>query len=155
MLDAAAEGLDSLLARTDASPDFALGDAYLGRRVADVLTHLHGWHLMFLDWVEAIRTGQTTAYPADGYTWRDLASLNDSLYDRFKDLDYAAARAAFVASHDDAVAALGTLDDELLTSTDEVEWLGNEAFADVAHECLGGHYDWAQGVLDAAGVPAA
>ncbi len=153
--DAAQEGLDRLLARTDASPELALGDAYLGRRVADVLTHLHGWHLLFLDWVEAIRAGQTAAFPAEGYSWQDLESLNESLHERFKGLDYAAARKAFVASHADAVAALDTLDDDLLTSNDSIEWLGNEALGDVAHECLGGHYDWAQGVLDAAGAPSA
>ncbi|WNM28234.1 ClbS/DfsB family four-helix bundle protein [Demequina capsici] len=155
VIDAAADGLENLLARTDTHPDHELGAAYLDRRVADVLAHLHAWHLLFLGWVEAIHNGETPGFPADGYTWQDLTSLNDALYERHRSMPYMEIRAALLESHVDALEAFASLDDELISSTDSIEWLGNEAFADVAHESLGGHYDWAQGVLDAAHMPPA
>ncbi len=153
ILEAAERGAAHLLSRTDADPALELGDAYLGRRVADVLTHLHGWHGLFEGWVAAMRNDESPAFPAEGYTWSTLADLNDSIYERFKELDYAAAREAFVGSHTAVVALVGTLEDELLIATDALDWLGNEALGDVAHECLGGHYEWAEGILDAAGAP--
>jgi hypothetical protein len=41
-----------------------------------------------------------------------------------------------------------------LTSQDSHEWLGDESLGDVAHECLGAHYAWALGILEAAGLKA-
>ncbi len=98
---------------------------------------------------------QTPAFPAVGYTWRDLASLNDLLYNQRKDLTYAQIRDKLLDSHGKVLASLELVDDDVLTATDAIEWLGNESLADVAHENLGGHYEWAHGVLDAAHMPSA
>lgn len=144
--------LATLLARTDANPDAELGDAYLGRRVADILGHLHAWHVIFDGWIAQERSGSVPAYPAEGYTWRNLDTLNQTLYEAHRSKSYDTLRAMLVASHASAVSLVESLSEAELTRTDAFEWLGQESLGNVAHECLGGHYEWGLEVLDAAGV---
>ncbi len=151
--DEADRAFDALLARTDAHPDADLGDAYLHRRVADILTHLHAWHVIFEGWISQARTGATPAYPAEGYTWRDLDALNEALYEAYHARSYAAARSMVIASHRAATQLVATFSDDELARTGLFDWLGPDSLGSVAREYLGGHYAWAQSVLDAAGVP--
>jgi hypothetical protein len=144
--------LATLLARADAHSEAALGDAYLGRRVADILGHLHSWHVIFDGWIAQDRAGSVPAYPAEGYTWRDLDTLNQTLYEAHRSKSYDTLRAMLVASHEAATALVESLSTTELTQPDAFEWLGQEPLGNVAHECLGGHYAWALGVLDTAGV---
>lgn len=141
-----------LVERTDASPDADLGDAYLGRRVADVLGHLHAWHLMFDGWIAQERAGSTPAYPAEGYTWRDLGALNEALYQSHRSKSYDALRGMLLTSHAMMLTLVESFSEAELTRTDVFDWLGQEPLGNVAHECLGGHYEWALDLLDTAGV---
>jgi hypothetical protein len=144
--------LAELLARTDAAPDAALGDAWHQRRVADILGHLHAWHLIFDGWIAQERAGSEPAYPAEGYTWDALTALNDVLYQAHRERSYDALRAMVVSSHSLTVDLLAGFSDEELTDPNAFVWLSGSALGDVAHECLGGHYEWALGVLTDAGI---
>jgi len=151
----AAKGDDRLaevLRRADASPEFALGAAYYDRRVADVLAHLHAWHLVFDGWVAQDRAGSVPAYPAEGYTWNDLEALNIAFYRAHRERPYDAVRTMLVTSHGAMVRLLGTFDDDDLVREDRFAWLGGQALGDVADECLGAHYEWALRTFDAAGM---
>lgn len=152
IVEAANEGLASLLAITDAHPDEDLGDVYLGRTTADMLSHLHAWHTLFEGWIEADRSDQTVAFPAEGYTWRDLDALNETLYAFHAGRPYDAVRTALVDSHERVCAIVESIPDAELNATETKRWLGGESLGDVAHECLGGHYEWALEVLEAAGL---
>jgi hypothetical protein len=151
--DAADSRLEALLRRTDATPHATLGSAYHDRRVADVLAHLHAWHLIFDGWIAQDRAGSTPAFPAEGYSWSDLRALNDALYEAHRERPYDAVRTMTVASHKMMLALLDTFSQEDLTDPARFPWTGGEPLGSVAHECLGGHYEWALGVLDDAGVP--
>lgn len=152
-------GLVRLLARTDASPGLVLGAAYEGRRVADILTHLHGWHLLFLGWVAQARaseesgSGAWPAYPAPGHSWDTLELLNSQIYQAYHHLDYAQARERLVESHSRVVEAIRTLPAAQVEDPERSPWLGGASLGEVAHECLAGHYLWAEGILDAAPPP--
>lgn len=146
------ESLAVLLARTDAAPHAELGDAYHRRRVADVLAHLHAWHFIFDGWVAQERAGSVPAFPAEGYTWDRLNELNDALYSAHRERTYDALRAMLVASHRVTVDLVATLDERELIDPEAFPWLAGQALGDVADDCLGNHYAWALGVLDAAGV---
>ncbi|MDN4478324.1 ClbS/DfsB family four-helix bundle protein [Demequina sp. SYSU T00039] len=152
IVSAAHAGLTSLLARTDRYPDASLGDAWRDRRTTDILTHVHAWHLLLEGWLVDDAAGRPVHYPAEGYTWAMLGELNDRIYDDLRALDYAEARARLVASHARAVALVESLSTEQLTQPHAYAWLGDEAMANVAHECLGAHYAWGERVLDAAGI---
>lgn len=151
IIEAANAGLARLLEVADAHRDADLGDAYLGRRTADVLSHVHAWHTLFEGWIEADRSDDTVAYPAEGYTWRELDALNETLYSFHAGRDYDSVRAALTASHERVCSIVAGIPDSDLTATEVKPWLGGESLSDVAHECLGAHYEWALGVLEAAG----
>lgn len=144
--------LATLLSRTDANPEAQLGDAYLGRRIADILGHLHAWHVIFDGWIAQETSGSVPAYPAEGYTWRNLGDLNQALYEVHRSKSYDTLRAMLVTSHGAVAEIVESLSEPELTRTDAFEWLGREPLGNVAHECLGGHYEWALEILDAAGV---
>lgn len=149
---AATTGLARLLAVTDAHPSEGLGDAYLGRTTTDVLAHVHAWHALFEGWMEAHKSGDQVAYPAEGYSWNELDALNEALYKAHAGRPYEAVRAALVDSHDAVMEIVAAIPEPELVERSRHEWLGEEALGDVAHECLGAHYEWALGTLEAAGL---
>jgi hypothetical protein len=146
------ERLAAVLSRADAAPTFELGVAYHDRRVADVLAHLHAWHLVFDGWVAQDRAGSVPAYPAEGYTWKDLDALNDVFYRAHKDRTYDVVRAMVVTSHSRMLRLLATFSEDELTDPARFPWLGGQSLGDVADECLGEHYEWALRTFDAAGM---
>lgn len=128
---------------TDAAPP-----ARRDRDAVDVLNHLHAWHVLLLGWLDADAAGRAPAYPAEGYTWRDLDQLNVDLRDRYRgDGDLATARERVRASHRSVLARIDALDDTAIFS-DGRPWLRGATLAEPVHECLGGHYAWALGVLE-------
>lgn len=127
---------------TDAAPR-----ARRDRDPVDVLNHLHAWHVLLLGWLDADAAGRAPAYPAEGYTWRDLDRLNVDLRDRYRgDGDLATARERLRASHRSVLARIDALDDAAIFS-DGRPWLRGATLAEPVHECLGGHYAWALGAL--------
>src|SRR6187431_981418 len=149
---AANEGLAEVLRRADAARDAKLGVTYHDRRVADVLAHLHAWQVVFDGWVAQERAGSVPAYPAEGYTWANLDSLNDAFYQVHRDRPYVAVREMLSGSHRMMLALLDDMSQEELTDPGAFSWLGGQALGDVAHECLGAHYDWALRTFDSAQI---
>ncbi len=128
------------------TPDGA-APAKRDRDAVDVLNHLHAWHVLLLGWLDDDAAGRTPAFPADGYTWRELDELNRELRDRYRgngDLDFA--RERLRASHRAALARLDRFDDASIFS-DGRAWLSGGTLVEPVHECLGGHYGWALGAL--------
>lgn len=144
--------LTLVLARADAAPTFELGDAYHGRRVADVLAHLHAWHLVFDGWVAQDRAGSVPPFPAEGYTWNDLDALNDAFYQAHRERPYDAVRSMLLSSHRAMLHLLDTFSEAELTDASLHPWLNGQPLGDVADECLGEHYEWALKTFDAAGM---
>lgn len=149
---AATEGLARLLEVTDAHPGAALGDAYLGRTTTDVLAHVHAWHSLFEGWLEAHSLGDAVPYPAEGYTWNELDALNQALYEAHAGRSYEAVKDALLESHHVVMSLVAAIPEPELVERSRHEWLGEDALGDVAHECLGAHYEWALGTLEAAGL---
>lgn len=149
---AATEGLATLLAVTDAHPGEGLGDAYLGRTTTDVLAHVHAWHTLFEGWIEAHSGGDPVAYPAEGYSWKELDALNEALYKAHAGRSYEAVKDALRESHNMVMSLVAAIPESELVERSRHEWLGDEALGDIAHECLGAHYEWAIGTLEAAGL---
>jgi len=152
---AAREGLDKVLAITDAHPGTTLGNAYFGRTTTDVLAHVHAWQTLFEGWIEAHRADETVAYPAEGYSWNQLGDLNEALFKAHAGRSYAAVRTALIESHERVLALVATIPEAELVEDSLHEWLSGQSLGGVAHECLGSHYDWALGTLEAAGLTAA
>lgn len=134
--------LGSLLALADRHPEADLAEAWKFRRVADVLAHLHAWHVLFVGWVAQARAGAEPAFPAEGYTWAALDELNDTLYEQHRHDGFPELRSSLITSHRLMLETLADCTQDELTSPGAFAWLGDATLGDVAHECLGAHYDW-------------
>ncbi|MFV0632749.1 ClbS/DfsB family four-helix bundle protein [Demequina sp.] len=145
--------LAALLHHTDALPDHAVTAEFRGDRVADVLSHLHGWHVLFLGWVDADAAGDSPAFPSPDYGWDRLEDLNVSLLTQHAHRPYGEVRDLLVRSHSQMIEAIRELSDERLFDADARAWLGGESLGMVAHECLGNHYRWGQTVLAECAAP--
>ncbi|WP_159448717.1 ClbS/DfsB family four-helix bundle protein [Demequina sp. NBRC 110053] len=139
--------LAALLHHADALPDHAVLPEWSGERVADVLAHLHGWHLLFLSWVARERAGVEPAFPAPGYTWDRLAELNAQMLSEHAHRPYEEVRCLLTDSHARMVEAVHELDDGSLFDSGAHAWAGDQSLGHVAHECLGAHYRWGESVL--------
>jgi len=146
-------GLARVLAVTDEHPGVSLGAAYLGRTTTDVLSHLHGWHGLFAGWLEQHAAGGEVAYPAEGYTWDNIDALNDIIFRTHQGRPYLTMRTALEESHQRVMALLVEISSDDLTSPQAFPWTGGVPLVEVAHECLGGHYEWATKVLSATELP--
>jgi hypothetical protein len=91
-------------------------------------------------------------YPAKGYSWKELDSLNENLYNAHAGRSYASVKDALLESHQLVLSLVAQIPESELVEVSRHEWLGDEALGDVAHECLGAHYEWALGILEAAGL---
>ena len=47
----------------------------------DVLVHLHEWHRLLIDWVDANLAGAARAFLPDGYMWTTYAPVNVAFRD--------------------------------------------------------------------------
>ena len=148
-------GLARVLAITDELPGVSLGEAYPGRTTTDVLAHLHGWHGLFAGWLEAHAAGGPVAYPAEGFTWDDVDALNGIIFRTHQGRPYLTMRTALEESHQRVMALLVDISGDDLTSTQSFAWTGGVPLVEIAHECLGGHYEWALDILAATDRPAA
>lgn len=150
LLEQADARFDTLLRRADLARDEPLGDAYHDRRVADVLAHLYAWHLLLENWVATERAGDEPDVPAAGYSWARLRDLNDALYREHAHRSYDEVRALLIDSHARCCALVREMDEADVWDAGARPWLGGESLAAVAHECLAGHYEWAERILDRA-----
>jgi len=139
----AQERLDELVALIVANrlEEASLGDAYLGRTGADVLAHLHGWHLLFAGWCREDGRGGEVTLPAAGHTWENLRALNDEIYERYRDLPWARVLEVTRESHATMIELLRTFPDGALAEPARYPWASGPLL-DLADECLGKHYDW-------------
>lgn len=113
------------------------------RDLQDVVNHLHAWHVLLLEWLDAVEADRVPAYPAEGRSWAELDLLNRELRDKYRVRRLGPAISRLQTSHVGALARVGALDETMLFDEDRFDWLGGAPLADPVHECLGGHYAWA------------
>lgn len=150
----AATPLDELAARADLRLDTlvamivangleeaSLGDVYLGRRGADVLAHVHGWHGLFAGWCREDGRGEEPALPSATHRWDDLGALNDEIYERYRGMPWMRILEVTRESHATMIELLRTFPVGALADASRYPW-ANGPLIDLADECLGKHYDW-------------
>ncbi len=139
--------LATLLRHADALPDHAVSAEFAGERVADVFAHLHGWHQLLLGWLAAERQGSAPAFPADGYDWDQLEALNASLISARSHETHSQLREKLEDSHRQVCDAIRARDDDTLFDAHARPWLDGGSLGEVAHQCLGRHYEWGETML--------
>ena len=117
------------------------------RNVRDVAAHLHAWHILLERWYSDGSTGGSPVIPAEGYTWRELAELNEDLRRQWQETSLAELMPLLRASHESLQAMVALHDDEQLDDPQAFAWTGGTALGEFALECGGAHYAWARDAI--------
>jgi hypothetical protein len=119
------------------------------RNVRDVLAHVLAWHLLLEGWYEDGMIGGSPALPADGYTWRQLDSLNVLLRDDWQDARIEDVERRLDASHAGLRRLVSAHSDEELFDAAYYGWTRGVRLGEFCLECGGNHYAWARTTITA------
>jgi hypothetical protein len=123
LLEQSELNLNKLLEFIDGLPDELKNKTYKNdelndrdKTIADVICHLHEWHLMMENWYKVGMSGKKPAIPAEDLTWQTLPVLNHRIYDKYKGTELKKAISMFKKSHKDIMVLIEKhSDDELFT----------------------------------------
>lgn len=121
--------------------DFPKGT--LNRNTRDVLTHVHHWNLMFIDWCEVGMAGNKPIMPAKGYTWKTLPLLNREIQLKYSKTDFRMAKIQFNDSFKKMLDIIQTHSDEELFTKKKYHWTGSTSLGAYLISATSSHYDWA------------
>jgi hypothetical protein len=142
---------EALLALTDGLSAEQLEAEFAGpardRNVRDVVAHLHAWHILLERWYSDGMTGGSPSIPAEGYSWRELAELNEALRRQWQDTSLAELMPLLRASHESLQAMVALHDDRELDDPTAFAWTKGSALGEFALECGGSHYAWARDAI--------
>ncbi len=149
--DRADASLEALFALIEGAglQERSLGEAYLGRRGADVVAHLHGWHELFIGWSRAHHDGEPVVTPAEGYAWDNLDALNDAIYEKYAATPYEDLKMLARESRRDMFTELRRFDEHQATTPGAVAWW-KASLLELADECGATHDVWAVERINAA-----
>lgn len=145
-LRAALDGIDPAL-RGDVDWQAPIEDR--SRNPRDVVTHVHAWHLMVLDWCRTGDAGGMPEVPAPGRTWREIPAVNDEIWERFRATPYDAALALLLDSHREVTALIEDHSDEQLFTRGAYPWTRTSTLGSYFVSCTSSHYVWARKTLRA------
>jgi len=112
--------------------------------VKDILGHLDAWHEMFLLWESAGVVGDEIEMPAPGYTWKEIPTLNEEIYQRIKDDALALIETRFADSYARVRAVIEGYSDDDLSTKRRYKWTGSTSVLSYAVSATSSHYDWAR-----------
>jgi hypothetical protein len=114
------------------------------RNVRDVVAHVHAWHILLERWYSDGMAGGVPSIPAEGYSWRKLAELNEDLRQQWQDTSLAELMPLLRASHESLQAMVALHDDRELDDPEAFSWTRGSALGEYALECGSSHYVWAR-----------
>lgn len=115
----------------------------MSRNISDVLTHLHHWHLMLLDWYTVGVRGDKPDIPAKGYTWKTTPALNRAIWEMYRETALADIQALLDASHTEMQRLIEAHKDTELFEKKRYKWTGSTSLGAYFVSATSSHYDWA------------
>ena len=112
------------------------------KTVADVICHLHEWHLMMEDWYKIGMSGKKPAIPAPDVTWQTLPVLNHRIYEKYKGTALKDALALFKKSHKKIMDIIAKHTDDELFTKKKYPWTGTTSLGAYLISATSSHYDW-------------
>ena len=125
----------------DQRTDFISGT--MNRNVRDVLSHLHHWHLMMLDWYTVGMTGVKPYMPAKGYTWKTTPALNKIIWEKYQETDLNEVRQMLQNSFEKLRNVILRHSNEELFEKKRYQWTGTTSLGSYWVSATSSHYDWA------------
>ena len=121
---------------------------YLNRNIGDVLSHLHHWHLMELEWYNIGMAGQKPNMPAKGYTWKELPDLNRVIWKKYATLSLEESQKKIHESFNSVQRIIEKHTDEELFEKKKYKWTGTTSLAAYLISATSSHYDWAYKLIN-------
>ncbi len=112
--------------------------------VKDVLAHLMDWEGRFLGWYEAGRRGEVPEVPAPGIGWDKLDSLNQRIYEKYREWALASVLAAFQGSYQQVLRVVERIPEEEMFAAGGYAWLGEGNMVGYILANTADHYRWAK-----------
>jgi len=106
---------------------------------ADVICHLHEWHLMRKNWYEEGISGKK---PSLSYSLQMLPSINKSIWEKYKGTELKKAITLFKKSHKDIMALINKHSDEELFTKNKYKFTGSTTLGAYFYYNTADHYNW-------------
>jgi hypothetical protein len=149
LLELSEINLNKLWEFIDALPDEIKNGIYQNdelndrdKTIADVICHLHEWHLMMENWYRIGMSGKKPAIPAEGVTWQTLPVLNRQIYEKYKGTDLKEAVKMLKKSHKTVTALIENHTDDELFTKKKYQWTGTTSLGAFLISATSSHYDW-------------
>ena len=113
------------------------------KTIADVLCHLHEWHLMRENWYKIGMSGKKPSIPAEGITWQTLPILNHKIWEKYKGTELKKAITLFKKSHKGIMSLIEKHNDNELFSKKKYEFTGSTTLGAYFYYNTTDHYNWA------------
>ncbi len=117
------------------------------KNIRDILTHLHHWHLMMLEWYKIGMSGKIPSMPAEGYTWRDTKKLNRKIWEMYQDTEYDKAVKLLRNSFLKMKEIMQRHTNKELFEKRKYKWTGTTSLGSYIISATSSHYDWAMKLL--------
>lgn len=125
--------------------EFAAGT--LNRNIRDVLTHLHHWHVMMLDWYDVGMRGEKPCMPTKGYTWKTLPELNKKIWSDYQDMNLETAKERLDISFRKMQTLINHHSHTELFEKKKYKWTGSTSLGVYFISNTSSHYAWAIKVI--------
>ena len=149
LLELSAANFNKLLEFVDSLPENIKTKAFTknelndrDKTVADVICHLHEWHLMMQTWYKVGMSGKKPAIPAEGFTFQTLPALNHRIWEQYKGTELKKAIVMFKKSHKDVMALIAKHSDSELFTKKKYPWTGTTSLGAYFISATSSHYDW-------------
>ena len=113
------------------------------KNIRDILTHLHHWHLMLIEWYKKGIVGEVVQKPASGYTWKTLPSWNKKVWEMYQDTDFDTAIKLLDKSHKDVLKIIKSHNNDELFEKKKYKWTGTTSVGAYFISATASHYNWA------------
>ncbi len=115
----------------------------LNRNIADVLFHVHEWHLMMLSWYLVGMKGQKPHMPAEGFTWKTMPELNKKIWKQNRDRNLEESKIAIKKSYNSLQELIKKHANEELFEKKRYPWTGSTSLGAYLISATSSHYHWA------------
>jgi hypothetical protein len=110
------------------------------KTIADVICHLHEWHLMRENWY---KEGMSGKKPALSYSLRILPVLNHQIWEKHKGTELRKAITMFKKSHKSIMALIEKHNDNELFTKEKYKFTGTTSLGAYFFYNTVDHYNWA------------
>ncbi len=115
----------------------------LNRNIRDVLSHLHHWHAMMLEWYKVGMNGDKPEMPAKGYTWRTVPELNKWIWEQYQEVGLDITVSLLNESFSQIQGIINKHSEEELFTKKRFHWTGSTSLGAYLISASSSHYDWA------------